>query len=635
MSRGHSYRQLDHYPGTQVRAAQLSIVVLATIALYYELYIQGAVAPQIMHAYGMSFPFFVAVSIVGNLVGAVASLAAGVADRWGRANIVVAGLFLTAMLTLFGLPLAPDRIAYMALFALVSLVEGAALVATPALIRDFSPQVGRASAMGFWSLGPVVGSLIVTLVSSHTLTAHPAWQYQFQVCGGIGLVVFLIALVGLRELSPGLRNQLMVSARDKALIEARAAGVETPAGMGAAWRSVLKADILVSAVAISLFMSFYYLAVGAFVVYFVTVFGYTAAAANSLLTWFWLPDAIALIAAGVLSDLLGVRKPFMVIGAVVTAAGIAAFLTLAHGEAPGDDAFRIVLLVIAVGTGITYGTWMASYSETVERHNPAATATGLAVWGGLIRGIVTLILVAFALTMTAATTLVDHGERVQALAARYAPQLATLAKLDPRTLAVLKADPADPAARLRAVAEIAGVSPADVSRAGALASREAQPLATLNALAPPLREATLRAGAARLDADGAAVMRVARHFGITRAQAHQRLLEALQVPAADLAFLSTTGAKVHSAAAALVAVAEVPAPELAYLAREGPRVRAAVAANRAQWNGWWVYCLLMAVLFIPTVFLMAGRWSPAAARRDAALHRARVREQMLRLGVEP
>ena len=33
----------------------------------------------------------------------------------------------------------------------VGLVEGICLVATPALIRDFSPQVGRATAMGFWT----------------------------------------------------------------------------------------------------------------------------------------------------------------------------------------------------------------------------------------------------------------------------------------------------------------------------------------------------------------------------------------------------------------------------------------------------------------------------------------------------
>ena len=51
---------------------------------------------------------------------------------------------------------------------MVGVVEGICLVATPALIRDFSPQVGRATAMGFWTSGPVLGSLIVAVVGSAT-----------------------------------------------------------------------------------------------------------------------------------------------------------------------------------------------------------------------------------------------------------------------------------------------------------------------------------------------------------------------------------------------------------------------------------------------------------------------------------
>ena len=52
----------------------------------------------------------------------------------------------------------------------IGLVEGAILVATPALVRDFSPQLGRASAMGFWTVGPVAGSLITSIVANHTLS---------------------------------------------------------------------------------------------------------------------------------------------------------------------------------------------------------------------------------------------------------------------------------------------------------------------------------------------------------------------------------------------------------------------------------------------------------------------------------
>jgi len=100
-------------------------------------------------------------------------------------------------------------------FLAVSFVEGVILVATPALIRDFSPQVGRATAMGFWAMGPVLGSLVVSAVASLTLPVYNSWQSQYVICGAIGLVMFLVALFGLRELSPRLRSQLIVSARDR------------------------------------------------------------------------------------------------------------------------------------------------------------------------------------------------------------------------------------------------------------------------------------------------------------------------------------------------------------------------------------------------------------------------------------
>ena len=81
----------------------LAIVVAATIVLYYELYIGGAVSPSIIAGYGMTFPFYVYISVVGNAIGALGSLAAGLSDRWGRANLVAYGLVVTALLILIGI----------------------------------------------------------------------------------------------------------------------------------------------------------------------------------------------------------------------------------------------------------------------------------------------------------------------------------------------------------------------------------------------------------------------------------------------------------------------------------------------------------------------------------------------------
>src|SRR5664280_22346 len=160
------------------RAVYVVIVVLVTITLCYQLCVQFSVSPLIIRDFGMTFTSFVYISVVGNAIGAFASLAAGLADRWGRANLVTYGLLVTSVLVLVGLPNAPNKVTYLVLYAAVSLVEGMLLVATPALIRDFSPQLGRASAMGFWTLGPVIGGLVVTEVSSNTLGSHPHWQTQ-------------------------------------------------------------------------------------------------------------------------------------------------------------------------------------------------------------------------------------------------------------------------------------------------------------------------------------------------------------------------------------------------------------------------------------------------------------------------
>ncbi len=146
----------------------LGITVLATIMLYYELYVAGSVSTLILANLHVSFTFFVLLLAFGNLIGAFGALLAGLADRLGRANIVVGGLLLTGIMTAFVLPNATSKWEYGIEGFAVGLVEGMCLVATPALIRDFSPQMGRATAMGFWTVGPVAGSLIVAIVGSAT-----------------------------------------------------------------------------------------------------------------------------------------------------------------------------------------------------------------------------------------------------------------------------------------------------------------------------------------------------------------------------------------------------------------------------------------------------------------------------------
>jgi MFS family permease len=446
-------RQIHHYPDTRNRMWYLAIVVAATIMLYYELYIAGAVSPSIIAGYGMTFPFYVYISVVGNAVGAFGSLAAGLSDRWGRANLVAYGLVITALLTLIGIPNASGKWEFAILFCIIGMVEGVILVATPALIRDFSPQLGRASAMGFWTLGPVVGSLIVAVVSSNTVNHLGAWQDQFIICGIVGLVIGVVALFGLKELSPQLRDQLMVSIKDRALIEARARGIDVEDSLRRPWRQMMHLDIIGSAFAISVFLLVYYTAVGFFTVYFTALHGFSLSKANSIGDWFWGFDAIALILIGIISDRVRVRKPFMVLGAVGGIVMMIVFLNL--GANTSYATFAVVISILAVFLAIAYAPWMASFTETVEKRNPALTATGLAVWGWIIRVVIAVSVLILPSVISSMTPLVTYGTQAATISATYPQQLATLAVIDPSTQAALQANPANTAAQVKAVGEIA------------------------------------------------------------------------------------------------------------------------------------------------------------------------------------
>src|ERR1019366_6988233 len=95
------------------------------------------------------------------------------------------------------------------------------------------------------------------------------------IAGCASLLVFLISIFALKDLSPRIRDQLMVSARDQALVEARARGLTDHQLLEAAerpWRQILKWDLVVASLGISLFLLLYYAAASLFTVYYPVIF---------------------------------------------------------------------------------------------------------------------------------------------------------------------------------------------------------------------------------------------------------------------------------------------------------------------------------------------------------------------------
>ncbi len=368
--------EIDEYPSNGKRTAYLALAVLATIMLYYTYFTQTGVTPQILVSYHMSFSFYVWIVVISNLLGAFASLPASKTDKLGRSNVVIYGLLIIGLLVAFGVPACSTQWEFLFVICLLGVVEGAILVATPALVRDFSPQLGRASAMGFWTVGPVAGSLITSIVAAHTLDHFlktggiDGWKSQFVISGVTTLVVFFLALFFMKDLSSRLRDQLMVSEHDRALVEAKARGLsvaDVEAATAHPWRQILKFDLVGSAIGISLFLLLYYAASAFFTIYWATVFkdpsgvNLTTSQANSLNSWFWWADIVALIVFGVLSDLLKVRKPLMLAGALGSIVMLVLFIHAADNPHTALDTLILLEVLLAACISLaTHRGWRAT-----------------------------------------------------------------------------------------------------------------------------------------------------------------------------------------------------------------------------------------------------------------------------------
>ena len=476
----------------------------------------------------------------------------------------------------------------------------------------------------------------------------------------------------------------MVSMRDRALIEARARGIGPGAALKGQWRQMLRFDIIGSAFAIAVFLLLYYIA-GRLPR---RLLRHRCSATprprpTALGNWYWIANAIALIVTGLLSDRLRVRKPFMIVGAADRPVGSRAVRHRGHRpDTTTHTHSRSTHPDVSVGGAMAYVAWMAAFTETVEKHNPAATATGLAVWGAILRTVVVVALIGLIYAIPAAGTLVDSGQKVQVAAAgldpnltpaqnatvkavaapgstivadlqskaaKYKDELATAAKLKPATQAALAANPNDPSAQAEALSEISGKPVADVVKVITMSTQYKDQLATAAALSPATQGALLT-NPTDPATQAAAIGEIMAGLKITQAEAIAKLQALAAVPAADLIFLATNAPGVLDAVAKLTALSKVPAADLTflgtygpqlqdpkvlaqldYLQKEAPGVQRAVKDSPIQWQRWWWICLGGQIVFLPFIWLLTGRWSPRKAREDAEAHAEAVNRELAAL----
>ena len=249
----------------------------------------------------------------------------------------------------------------------------------------------------------------------------------------------------------------------------------------------------------------------------------------------------------------------------------------------------LLMVLLATAIGCAYCPWMAGYTEQVESHNPALAASGLAVWGWILRIVVAVSFLVLPRVITTSTTLVDNQNSATALqaieaAVPYAPSTSPPAcstKSAPSSVvsaldATKQAGPETLAKIITACDQTHNLTSA-LSAGGGLTNPQVQGLLAYNPLA----------------------------IAIEKGQ-----------PVSNSEIATKVGA--HSQNLATLLVAE---KKLLPAQKQSPN----------QWKRWWWVCIGGMVLFLFLVFTMRGRWSPSAAKRDFEEHERRVTEELAKI----
>ncbi len=375
-------RQLVHYPSTPARIWYLVVTLATAVTLYSHAFVAVSVLPLLQRELGFTLQHFGLYFMLVFLVSAVSSLFGSLSDRLGRANLVVYGSILTALLT-SGVALTGTTWSFFIAGWILTFVEGVLQVTLLALVRDFSPRMSRAFSLGFYSIGPWGGQILAATVASLTLPLYGTWQSQYVISSALSLLVALVAFFGLRELGPGLRGQVVITADDAAHAEERAAHFDAAAATRRPWRQMLRAAILVSSLGYSLYNVPRYAFNVLLPTYLNGVLAISLERANGLASFFGLAFIAGSLTMGFCSDRLQVRKPLILIGTLAVVLTLMFFMGLTPDSGPGLVTLTLICLSFFLAMGNV--SWLAAFTETAEGINPALIGTALAIQGAILR----------------------------------------------------------------------------------------------------------------------------------------------------------------------------------------------------------------------------------------------------------
>jgi OPA family glycerol-3-phosphate transporter-like MFS transporter len=381
-------RELAEYPVGRRRLRYLFLAVLASLILNFEGQI-APVVPLLLDDLGMSLTTYGLIGAVAVAAGAVSAAIGGrLADRWGRTLLLVPTLFVTAVCD-FATAFVQSPVQLLVARSLLLFVEGAAVTTTAGLVRDFSPRLGRATAFGFWTWGPVGAAFLASGIAGATLPVLHTWRSQFVIIGAIALLASIAIALFIADLSPQLRARVISTEAEMSTVE-RSDGEVRPAQVRELFGH---RQVWAHLGGITLWQVFYWTVQIFGPTILVQSFGITGSRAATITAISWATNLIALSVAGWLSDRLQLRKPLILAGSLCGLVGIGTLVQLV-GSGQASPA-QIVATNAAIGAALAlaYAPWMALFSEDVEDIRPDLQATAWGLFGLSVRVMIVIMLI--------------------------------------------------------------------------------------------------------------------------------------------------------------------------------------------------------------------------------------------------
>jgi OPA family glycerol-3-phosphate transporter-like MFS transporter len=373
-------RELDAYPRAARRAWLLAMAVLATLVASYEASI-SPVLPLLLKDLKMSLTTYGLIAAASVVAGAASAYWGGrYADRWGRVTLLIPVLLLTGVVD-FAMVLVHNPGELLIARCVLSFIEGAGAATTAGLVRDFSPRVGRSTAFGFWTWGPVGANYLAAAIAGLTLPIFVVWQSQFIIIGTISVVLSLVIAFNIADLAPALRARVIHTASEG---EELTAEPHEHVEIGRTRALLSHPHIWAHLLGISSWLVLYETLVLYGPTMLVQSFHLTVATAANVMSAFWVLNLGSLIIAGIVSDRLKLRKPVSLVGAIFSTITIIVLVSQFGATTSGVEV-AIIGAILGAFLGVTYAPWMAGYSENTEDIRASLQGTAWGLYGLFVR----------------------------------------------------------------------------------------------------------------------------------------------------------------------------------------------------------------------------------------------------------